>query len=169
MQHDSHPMETHRGANHAGHANHYTRLVAMTALSFVAMYALMYAMVNARENVYSNINQVYMAGLMAAPMVPLEILLMGTMYRNTRMNAAIIATSVVAALALFMCIRRQTAESDSQFLRSMIPHHAGAILMCERASVRDAETKRLCGNIVASQRAEIAQMKAMIERLDNAQ
>jgi hypothetical protein len=30
------------------------------------MYVLMYAMVNRLDNVYSNLNQAYMAGLMAA-------------------------------------------------------------------------------------------------------
>ena len=58
------------GGEHAHVAGgHYMRLLVMTALSFAAMYALMYAMVDRFENVYNNINQVYMAGLMAASMV----------------------------------------------------------------------------------------------------
>ena len=68
----------------------------------------------------------------------------------------------VAAVVLFMFIRRQTAIGDRQFLRSMIPHHAGAIVMCEHAFVRDAEIKRLCQNIIASQQAEIDQMKTIL-------
>jgi uncharacterized protein (DUF305 family) len=35
------------------------------------------------------------------------------------------------------------AVGDKQFLRSMIPHHAGAILMCEKASIKDAEIRAL--------------------------
>jgi len=50
--------------NHA--QNHYGRLAAMGALSFVAMYVLMYAMVDSIDHVYNNFNQVYMAGLMTA-------------------------------------------------------------------------------------------------------
>jgi uncharacterized protein (DUF305 family) len=42
---------------------------------------------------------------------------------------------------------------------------AGAILMCERASIRDFDLKRLCQNIVSSQQAEIDQMKAMLRGL----
>ena len=34
------------------HANHYGRLAIMAALSFVAMYALMYAMVDRFANVH---------------------------------------------------------------------------------------------------------------------
>jgi hypothetical protein len=46
---------------------HYVRLAIMTALSFISMYVLMYAMVNRFANVYNNLNQFYMAGLMTAP------------------------------------------------------------------------------------------------------
>ena len=35
----------------------------MVVLSFISMYALMYGMVNSFANVYMNVNQVYMAGL----------------------------------------------------------------------------------------------------------
>lgn len=142
--------------------SHYGRLGIMTALSFIAMYFLMYAMVNAVENVYMNFNQVYMAGLMAAPMVLIELALMGSMYSNKRLNALIAAAAVVAAVVFFLFIRRQTAIGDRQFLRSMIPHHAGAILMCNQASIGDAEIKRLCQDIRSSQQAEIDQMKAML-------
>lgn len=68
--------ESGSGNAHAGRAdatmNHYGRLGIMIALSFVAMYVLMYAMVNSLDNVVMNFNQVYMAGLMAAPMVLIE-------------------------------------------------------------------------------------------------
>lgn len=77
---------------------HYGRLALMIVLSFAAMYILMYAMVNTFANVYSNFNQFYMAGLMTAPMVVLEISLMSTMYHNKKWNAAIIFTSVIALI-----------------------------------------------------------------------
>jgi uncharacterized protein (DUF305 family) len=62
-------------------------------------------------------------------------------------------------------IRQQTAVSDRQFLRSMIPHHAGAILMCTKAPIRDAEIESLCENIVSGQQAEIDQMRAKLEQV----
>jgi uncharacterized protein (DUF305 family) len=48
----------------------------------------------------------------------------------------------------------------------MIPHHAGAILMCEQAPIQDAEIKTLCQSIIASQQDEIDQMKAKLQELD---
>ncbi|HMB25049.1 MAG TPA: hypothetical protein VKP08_19540, partial [Anaerolineales bacterium] len=52
---------------------HYSHLLIMAVLSFIAMYILMYAMVNVIGNVYNNFNQFYMAGLMTAPMVIIEL------------------------------------------------------------------------------------------------
>ena len=155
----SHTTTAHMGKSH------YRRLLIMTVLSFVAMYVLMYAMVNAASNALPNLNQFYMAGLMTAAMIVIELGLMGDMYRNRRLNASIAAAGVVALIVLWVFIRRQTAISDRQFLRSMIPHHAGAILMCEQASIRDAEIRQLCQNIVSSQQAEIDQMKAKLREL----
>jgi hypothetical protein len=36
------------------------------------------------------------------------------------------------------------AVADTQFLKSMIPHHAGAILMFEKAPISGADVKELC-------------------------
>jgi hypothetical protein len=145
--------------------NHYRHLVMMAVLSFVAMYILMYAMVDTIGNVYNNINQFYMAGLMTAPMVIIELFVMRSMYKDQLRNMLIIAVSVLAALLFFFLIRQQGAISDRQFLRSMIPHHSGAILMCEEAEITDPEIAQLCDTIIASQEREIDQMKAKLQEL----
>jgi len=142
--------------------NHYRHLIIMAIFSFIAMYILMYSMVDTIGNVYNNFNQFYMAGLMAAPMVIIELVVMRAMYPDRWLNLLIIAVSIIALLGFFLFIRQQTAISDKQFLRSMIPHHSGAILMCERASIQDPEIQELCGTIIASQQAEIDQMEAML-------
>jgi uncharacterized protein (DUF305 family) len=146
--------------------NHYARLLVMTVISFIAMYVLMYAMVDRFANVYPSFNQFYMAGLMAASMVAIELLVMGGMYPNKKRNLLLIAVSL-AALALFwIFIRQQTAIGDRQFVKSMIPHHSGAILMCRQATLTDPELKQLCDGIVSGQQQEIDQMKAFLQRLD---
>src|SRR4030095_7524874 len=119
-------------------------LFIMTILAFGSMYVLMYAMVNTFANVYAKINQVYMASVMTAPMVVIELIVMRGKYANKTWNAVIIGVSVVAGIACFVFIREQTAVTDRQFLRSMIPHHAGAILMCQGAPVKDPEIRSLC-------------------------
>ena len=134
----------------------------MALLSFAAMFCLMYAMVDRADNALANVNQVYMAALMALPMVVIEIFVMKAMYPDRRRNIAIVAACLAGTVVFWLAIRAQWAVTDGQFLRSMIPHHACAILMCERADVADAAVLALCREIVASQNAEIAQMKDML-------
>jgi uncharacterized protein (DUF305 family) len=143
----------------------YRRLAVMAALSFISMYVLMYAMVDRFANVYMSVNQFYMAGLMAAPMVIIEVALMGAMYRDRKLNIGIVIGSAILLVMFWTFIRKQTAVSDVQFLRSMIPHHAGAILMCDEASIQDPEIRKLCEAIRESQEAEIEQMKRKLEEL----
>ena len=145
---------------------HYRKLGAMALLSYISMYILMYAMVNSLENVFNNINQFYMAGLMTAPMILIELFLMRSMYKDQRRNLIIILASLLAGLLFFFLIRQQGAVSDKQFLRSMIPHHAGAILMCEQASIHDPEIQDLCKTIISSQQQEIDQMRAKLQGLE---
>lgn len=144
----------------------YSRLAVMAVLSFIAMYVLMYAMVDTLFDAYPNVNQAYMAGLMTAPMVAIELMLMGRMYPNKSANVALIALSVVALAGFLYAIRAQVAVGDVQFLKSMIPHHSGAVLMCERAKLKDEEVKRLCATIIEGQRTEITQMNAVMKRLE---
>lgn len=146
--------------------NHYPKLLIMAILSFVSMYVLMYSMVNTIGNVFNNFNQFYMAGMMTAPMVVFELLLMGSMYPDKRLNVVILLVSLITLVGFFLFIRQQTAIGDNQFLRAMIPHHSGAILMCEQSSLQDPEIQALCDSIVLSQQGEIDQMKAILQRLD---
>lgn len=147
------------------HSNHYGRFFVMVGLHFVAMYIFMYAMVNSFGNVFNSFNQVYMAALMTASMVLIEIPLMMSMYKSKKLNVVIIAVGVVVLVGSFFGIRKQVAISDKQFLRSMIPHHAGAILMCQHAPIEDQEIKTLCKGIITSQQTEIDQMKAKLDQL----
>lgn len=149
-----------------GHADHYKKLLLMTILSYISMFVLMYAMVNRLENVVPNINQFFMAGLMTAPMVIIELALMGSMYMNKKLNAGLIAISAIALIGFYVGIRQQAGVTDKQFLKSMIPHHAGAILMSEKANIQDPEIRELQKNIISSQLAEIAQMKAKLKELE---
>ena len=96
----------------------------------------------------------------------IEMVLMGGMYPNKKLNLAVIGVSVIALLGFWFLIREQTGITDKQFLKSMIPHHAGAILMCEEAEITDAEIKQLCNGIINGQNGEIQQMKEKLNQLE---
>jgi uncharacterized protein (DUF305 family) len=147
---------------HSAHQSPYRDLVVMAMLMFLVMYVLMYAMVNRFSNALPNLNQTYMAGLMTAPMVLLELVLMRAMYRNRNRNGWIVGVSLLVGVGCWMLIRQQGGIGDRQFLRSMIPHHAAAILMCEQAPIENSAIKDLCRRIQASQQGEIDEMKGLL-------
>ena len=150
---------------HFEHRHPYRRFWLMILLSFLAMFAFTYAMVDRLENVLPSLTKAYMAALMTAPMLVLELLLMGHMYANKKINSGLIIGGVLLLVLAWVGIRQQVAIGDEQFLRSMIPHHASAILMCEKAPLRDPDIQQLCLQIVASQQGEIDQMKAKLVEL----
>ena len=146
---------------------HYQKLIIMALFSFISMYLLMYSMINSISNLYPNINQFYMAGLMTMPMIIIEVILMRHMYMNKKLNAGIIVASVTGLIVFFVCIRQQAAVSDRQFVRGMIPHHAAAILMSKKSNAKDPEILKLQQEIITNQEREIAQMKQILERMKN--
>ena len=129
------------------------------------MYFAMFAMIAGWGDFYNNINMAYMAVMMAAPMGTLMLLTMPGMYPSRGLNLALHAVFVLAFLGAFAAIRWQIGIGDDQFIRSMIPHHSGAILMCNEAELADAELLDLCTGIVEGQRDEIEQMQAILDRL----
>lgn len=161
QEHDT----NHDHAEHHVNRRVYLQLLAMAVLSFIAMYILMYSMVNSADNIEHNLNQVYMASLMAAPMVLIELALMRGMYRDLRLTSVAVAISVMVFVGSFVAIRQQAVIGDEQFLRSMIPHHAGAILMCEESSISNDQIEDLCARIIESQRSEIEEMRGLLNNL----
>lgn len=155
---------------HDHHSTHdgpaaYWLLAVNILVSLVIMYFVMFAMIDNGGDFFNNLNMFYMAVMMAAPMGPLMLLTMGSMYPNKRLNIALHLVFLAAFLLAFAAIRFQTAIGDAQFLRSMIPHHSGAILMCREADLADPELRTLCDEIIAAQRSEIEQMRNILDRL----
>ena len=147
---------------------HYMMLGVNLLISLAIMYLAMFAMIWSLGEFVQNINFLYMALVMWAPMAIVMMLTMKSMFMNSRLNMVLYAAFAAAFLLSFWGIRAQGLVDDRRFLQSMIPHHSGALTMCNRASLRDAEVRELCfkpNGIVESQKREIAQMEAMLERL----
>lgn len=73
----------------------------------------------------------------------------------------------MSALLLVVTVlftRYQTAIYDEGFMRSMIPQHSGAALMCENPRLEDPEILQLCREIIESQQRGISQMNRILER-----
>ncbi len=142
----------------------YKNYFIQLGLSAVAMFIAMYAMIASFEHFVVNLNTVYMTLLMVAPMAVIMLLMMQDMYKDRRNNAIILAVSVVVFVGALLGIRTQTPIGDDELLRAMIPHHSGAILMCEQAELSNPSVQSLCRAIIDSQRKEIAEMQALLAR-----
>lgn len=142
----------------------YRSLAVQTIVSAIIMYLVMFVMIDRLSSFYNNLNMVYMTAMMVAPMVGLMVIAMKDMFPSKTINAALLIGSAIAFFGGYALIRTQTTIGDTSFLRSMIPHHSGAILMCEKANLRDPQVKALCSDIIKSQREEIAQMEAMLAK-----
>lgn len=158
-----------------GHAQHgkmdrqmAAKNYGMLGISFVVMlilmYLIMFTMIYSLGEFIQNINFFYMAIMMATPMTVMMPLMMGSMYPDRKLNLFVYIGCALLFVLAFMGIRTQALVGDTQFLRSMIPHHSGAILMCEQANIKDPEIKTLCGEIIKSQAEEIDQMKGILKR-----
>ena len=144
----------------------YKALALTVGLHFTIMYLLVFVPVNAVDDItLFNLRNLYKAMIMVAPMVFLMLLFMGSMYKNGKLNIFLYSASVLVFVATFLFIRTQAFVEDEQLIKSMIPHHSSAILMCQEADLTDRELQDLCGEIIRSQQEEIDQMNRILERL----
>ena len=144
--------------------HHYLLLGLNLLLSLIIMYVAMFAMIWSWGEFVQNINFFYMALVMWAPMAAVMLLTMRPMYPNKRLNGLLYLGFAAVFVLSMMGIREQALVGDRQFLRSMIPHHSGAVLMCQEAEIADPEIRSLCKGIIGSQTNEIDQMKAILKR-----
>ncbi len=143
--------------------NPYVRFGAMIATSTAVMLGLMYLNTYAFEHVFWSETRFYMAFVMGAVMAIIMMGFMWGMYKNTKLNIAIMAGGVaVFGLALFL-VRSQSTIGDESYMSAMIPHHSIAIMTSERAHIRDPRVRKMAHDIIVAQRREIAQMKYLLD------
>jgi hypothetical protein len=144
--------------------NSYKKLALAISINTVIMFLLTYIMIDTIGDFRISLNNIYMALIMAAPMVIVMLLVMHSMFMNKKLNVGLHVTFGVVIILLFFLIRNQVFIGNEQLLRSMTPHHSEAILVCERSAIDDPEIVELCGEIIRTQEEEIAQMNAILER-----
>ena len=138
----------------------------MMAVSFVIMYAVMFLNADLFDHVMLSTTRTYMTILMVAPMAVSMLLFMWGMYENKKVNFMILGTAVILFIATLTMLRNQTLIADVQWMKAMIPHHSSAIMVSQKAHLKDPEAQQLAKDIIEAQKKEIAQMKAMIKRLE---
>ena len=145
----------------------YKRFSVMAVAMFIAMYFIMYAMIDGLQNLILNINNLYMTLLMVSAMLIIELLIMKGMYENKKINWAIITVSLAIGIFSWFGIREQLFVGNKEFVKGMIPHHAAAVLMSEKAKLTDPELIQLQKKILETQAQEIEFMKRKLKEFEN--
>lgn len=141
----------------------YWRFGAMVATAMVVMFLFMYLNSYAFEHLRWSETRFYMTFLMGASMAVIMLSFMLGMYKNTKVNMAIYAGSVVVFAAALWLVRSQTTVDDSSYMSAMIPHHSIAVLTSERAQIEDLRVRELANEIIKAQRREIKEMDWLIK------
>jgi hypothetical protein len=145
---------------------HYLKLAAMIVTSMVAMYGLTYLNVYSIDHVYFSQTRLFMTLVMGSVMTVIMLGFMLRMYPNRAVNAAILSAAILVFCGALWLMRSQASVDDASYMRAMIPHHSIAILTSRNARISDPRVRELADGIIAAQEREIAEMKSLLDRLD---
>lgn len=145
----------------------YLRFLAMIAASTAIMFGLMYLNTYAADHIYFSETRLFMALYMGAAMAVIMLAFMLNMYRNRFVNFAILAAAAILFSGSLYLVRSQETIGDVAWMKAMIPHHSIAILTSRRAEITDPRVRDLADGIIEAQVREIAEMKQLIEDLEN--
>lgn len=144
----------------------YIRFILMVLTATVIMYGLMYSTVYRWDHIFFSEMRLYMAIYMGGVMAVVMLAFMQHMYKDKKKNIAIYAVSALLIIGPFWLARSQAPIDDVDYMQAMIPHHSIAILTSERANITDPRVEQLSQEIIEAQRKEIAEMKRLIEDLE---
>ncbi|WP_283638656.1 DUF305 domain-containing protein [Marinovum algicola] len=145
----------------------YWRFAGMIATSTVVMFILMYLNTYLLSHVFWSETRAYMALLMGATMAIIMLAFMLSMYSNKSINTAIFAGAALAFAGSLWLVRSQVTVGDTSYMRAMIPHHSIAIMTSSRAGISDPRVRKLADEIVYAQDKEIAEMRYLINEIEN--
>lgn len=145
----------------------YSKFLLMITTSTTIMYIAMYLNSYEYAHVFWSETRLYMSLMMGAIMAVVMLSFMLSMYKDKGKNLAIVIGSVVLFSGSLYLVRSQTTIEDVSWMKAMIPHHSIAILTSKRAKLSDPRVKELAGEIIKAQNREIAEMKSLIEDLEN--
>ena len=143
----------------------YVRFGIMILVSTVIMYFLMFLNVFQLNHIYFSEMRLLMTLIMGSVMAVVMLSFMWKMYDNKKWNIIILgAIFLIFGVSLWL-VRSQATIDDVDYMQAMIPHHSIAILASERATIEDERVRKLADEIIAAQEREIAEMKILIEEI----
>ncbi|MGB2568675.1 DUF305 domain-containing protein [Micromonospora citrea] len=133
------------------------------SVSLAVMFVLTLSQIRRFGDFYLNLSNFYMSLIMVAAMGIIMMVVMHGMFTNKRLNLVLYIGFAALFLGGFAAVRTEPLVSNKAFLKSMIPHHSRAVLVCQEPDITDPEIVELCGQFVKSQEEEITQMKRILD------
>jgi hypothetical protein len=142
------------------------RFAAMIATSTLFMFFFMYQLIYSADHVTFSLTRLVSSFVMGCVMTVIMLGFMWSMYKGMAIKVAVLAGALVLGTGLLAVNRSQALIGDVAFMKSMIPHHSIAINNARRSSISDPRVRKLADEIISSQVREIAEMKALIQDID---
>ena len=142
------------------------RFAAMIATSTAIMFFLMYQLVYTSDHAMFSLNRLLASLIMGCVMTVIMLAFMWKMYAGRTLKVAVLVVAIIGAVGLLAVNRSQVLIGDTAFMKSMIPHHSIAINNARKASISDPRVRELADKIIESQVREIAEMKALLDDID---
>ena len=144
----------------------WARFAAMIATSTAIMFVLMYQLVYTSDHAMFSLNRLLASLIMGCVMTVIMLGFMWKMYAGHALKVGVLVFAVIGAVGLLAVNRGQALIGDTAFMKSMIPHHSIAINNARKASISDPRVRELADQIIESQVREIAEMKVLIDDID---
>ena len=156
--------------NHEGMSDHkpmmamsWSRFAAMIGVSTFIMFFLMYQLIYSLDHAMFSVNRLVASLVMGCVMSVVMLSFMWSMYRGKAIKIAVLVGAAAGAVLLLAVNRTQAVIGDVSFMRAMIPHHSIAINNARKATITDPRVRKLADGIIESQIREIAEMKLLIQ------
>lgn len=141
----------------------WSRFAAMIATSTLIMLVLMYQLVYSLDHATFSLNRLIASLAMGCIMAVVMLSFMWSMYQGARTKIVVVAVAALLGVLLLFANRSQSLIGDTEFLKSMIPHHSIAINNARKASISDPRVRKLADQIIEAQVLEIAQMQQLLD------
>lgn len=142
------------------------RFAAMITTSTLIMFFLMYQLVYEADHLMFSVNRLVAAFVMGSVMTVVMLGFMWSMYEGQALKIGVMASAALLVVVLLYVNRSQSLIGDTSFMKAMIPHHSIAINNARKAEIRDPRVRDLADEIIASQVREIAEMKLLLEDIE---
>lgn len=144
----------------------YARFAVMIALATFLIFCVSYLNVYQADHLWFSAGRLWMAVAAGAAVAVVVVLFSPDVYRSVPANSVIVAAAAAVFAAAVWLVRTEDGVHELEFLRAMVPQHSAAILLAERAHLRDPRVRELARRIATNDAQDIAQMEKLIVELE---